>query len=240
MGFELIFVCRSQLEVYSQTCCVFLLMSSREGFCGTCLLVHICVMWSVGVLSLVHAVFCCDVLKAAGKPSLLESHTKYFGCWSGIINCWWVTVSLWNHGVFHIMIVCIFIFQYLCILFYPVHQNENESSETFPWSKALASWHKVLTKCRSTVSLSYTAVNLNKIGNDYDIEACAIKLMVSTNTYHILCIYRPPAGNFTTFLLHLESAITQLYSNTINLIICGDVNVNYLQESRHKSLLIPY
>jgi len=86
-------------------------------------------------------------------------------------------------------------------------------------------------------SLSYTAINLNKIGNDYDFETCAIKLMVSTNTYHILCIYRPPGGNFTTFLLHLESAITQLYSNTMNLIICGDINVNYLQDSRNKSLL---
>ena len=86
-------------------------------------------------------------------------------------------------------------------------------------------------------SLSYTTINLNKIGNDYDLEACTIKLMVSTNIYHILCICRPPAGNFTTFLLHLESAITQPYSNTKNLIICGDINVNYLQDSRNKSLL---
>ena len=53
----------------------------------------------------------------------------------------------------------------------------------------------------------------------------------------MLCIYGPPAGNFTTFLLHLESALTQLYSNTMNLIICGDINVNYLQDLRNKSLL---
>jgi len=86
-------------------------------------------------------------------------------------------------------------------------------------------------------SLSYTTINLNNIGNDYDFEACAIKLVLSTNIYHILCIYRPPAGNFTTFLLHLESALNQLYSNTMNLIICGDINVNYLQDLRNKSLL---
>lgn len=67
----------------------------------------------------------CDVTKAAGKPSLLESHAEYFGCWSGIINCW-VMVSLWNHDMLHIMIVCIIIFRYLRILFYPVHQNEGE------------------------------------------------------------------------------------------------------------------
>ena len=32
-------------------------------------------------------------------------------------------------------------------------------------------------------------------------------------------------------------ALTQLHSNTMNLIICGDINVNYLQDSRNKSLL---
>lgn len=87
VGFELIF--RSQLEVCSQTCCVFLLMSSREG----CL-------WSLLTAAyLCHVISCCfepsaccfvlcDVSTAAGKPSLLESHAKYFGCWSGIIDCW--------------------------------------------------------------------------------------------------------------------------------------------------------
>jgi exonuclease III len=86
-------------------------------------------------------------------------------------------------------------------------------------------------------SLSYSTINLNKVCDDHDFEACAIKLIISTNIYYILCIYRPPAGNFTTFLLHLESVLTQLYSNSLNLIICGDINVNYLQDSTNKSLL---
>ena len=50
-------------------------------------------------------------------------------------------------------------------------------------------------------TLSYSTINLNSICNDYDFEACAIKLIISVNIYYILCIYRPPAGNFTTFLL---------------------------------------
>ena len=86
-------------------------------------------------------------------------------------------------------------------------------------------------------TLSFSTINLNKICNEYDFEACAIKLIISTNIYFILCIYRPPAGNFTTVLLHHESVLTQLYSNTITLIICGDININYLQDSRNKSLL---
>jgi hypothetical protein len=86
-------------------------------------------------------------------------------------------------------------------------------------------------------TLSYSTINLNKLHNDHDLEACAIKLIIPSNIYHILCIYRPPAGNFTTFLLHLESILTQLYTNNINLIICGDINVNYLLDSRNKSPL---
>jgi hypothetical protein len=86
-------------------------------------------------------------------------------------------------------------------------------------------------------TLAYSTINLNNICNDYDFEACTVKLDISPNTYHILCVYRPPAGNFSTFLLHLETVLMQLYSNTTNLIICGDININYLLDSRNKSLL---
>ena len=86
-------------------------------------------------------------------------------------------------------------------------------------------------------TLLYSTVNLNKVCNDYAFEACVIKLLISSNIYFILCIYRPPVGNFTTFLLHLQSILTQIYSNTTNLIICGDFNVDYLHDSRNKNLL---
>ena len=52
-----------------------------------------------------------------------------------------------------------------------------------------------------------------------------------------MCIYRPPTGNFTTFLMHLEAILPQLHTNASNLIVCGDINVNYLHYSRNKSLL---
>jgi exonuclease III len=48
-------------------------------------------------------------------------------------------------------------------------------------------------------TLSYSTINLNKICNNHDFEACAIKLIISTNIYYMVCIYRPPAGYFTTF-----------------------------------------
>ena len=86
-------------------------------------------------------------------------------------------------------------------------------------------------------SISFHSINLNKICNDHDFEACAIKLLISSNNYTILCICRPPTGNYTTFLSHLELTLSQIYTNTTNLIICGDINVDYLQDTRNKSLL---
>jgi len=86
-------------------------------------------------------------------------------------------------------------------------------------------------------TIIYSTINLNKFCNDHDLEACAIQLIILPNIYNILCIYRPPTGNFTTFLMHLEAILTQLHTNASNLIVCGDINVNYLQDFRNKSLL---
>jgi hypothetical protein len=43
-----------------------------------------------------------------------------------------------------------------------------------------------------------------------------------------LTIYRYPRSNFTNFLTRLDLILQKLYSNKYNIVICGDVNVNYL------------
>ena len=51
-------------------------------------------------------------------------------------------------------------------------------------------------------------------------------------------------GNFSYFLSSLESILNQLYTNSINIIICGDININYLDNTNSKlqldSLLLSY
>jgi hypothetical protein len=37
--------------------------------------------------------------------------------------------------------------------------------------------------------------------------------------------------------MHLEAILTQLHTSASNLIVCGDINVNYFQDCRNKSLL---
>jgi len=86
-------------------------------------------------------------------------------------------------------------------------------------------------------TLTYTNIDLSRYCDDFDLEACALKIKISNTAFHILCIYRPPTSNFLNFQCLLESILTQLYSNTTNLIICGDINIDYLKTSNYKTQL---
>jgi exonuclease III len=86
-------------------------------------------------------------------------------------------------------------------------------------------------------TLTFTNTDLSRYCNELDLEACAIKMRISDLAFCILCIFRPPTGNFFNFLSLLESILMQLYSNVTNLIICGDININYLKSSNHKTQL---
>lgn len=68
--------------------------------------------------------------------------------------------------------------------------------------------------------------------------------MRAVSTFCVLCVCRPPTGHFSYFLSSLESILNQLYSNSINIIICGDININYRDNTNNKleldSLLASY
>jgi hypothetical protein len=62
-----------------------------------------------------------------------------------------------------------------------------------------------------------------------DIEACAIKLTLTNITTIILAVYRSLIGNFNKFLRTLDDILSMLYNNKTEFIICGDININYLE-----------
>ena len=86
-------------------------------------------------------------------------------------------------------------------------------------------------------TLTCTNIDLSRYCNEFDLEACALKMRILNIVFCILCIYRPPTSNFLNLLCLLESILMQLYSNTTNLIICGDININYLKSSNYKTKL---
>ena len=92
-------------------------------------------------------------------------------------------------------------------------------------------------------NLNFMNVDLRKFSHKQDIEAGAVKLSVNSLNICILSIYRTPSGNFAHFLDKLEMILNLLHSNNTQLIICGDININYLVENKKKlldSLLASY
>jgi exonuclease III len=50
----------------------------------------------------------------------------------------------------------------------------------------------------------------------------------------ILTVYRSRSGDYQFFLKGLENFLKKVYKPNIHLIICGDINVHYLDESKEK------
>jgi hypothetical protein len=69
-----------------------------------------------------------------------------------------------------------------------------------------------------------------------DIEACAIKLILTSITMIILAVYRSPIGNFSNFLQKLD-ILNRLHINKAEFIVCGDVNINYLENCDRRQQL---
>jgi hypothetical protein len=66
---------------------------------------------------------------------------------------------------------------------------------------------------------------------------CAAKAHLSQNELCIIVIYRSPSGNWQYFLHKIEEILNMLYSNTTEIMICGDLNINYINDSSSKHSL---
>ncbi|PNF35146.1 hypothetical protein B7P43_G09274 [Cryptotermes secundus] len=82
--------------------------------------------------------------------------------------------------------------------------------------------------------ISFITINLQEFCKEQDIEVCAIKINLSTSIICVISIYRSPDGNFQWFLKMIENILNNLYNVNINFIICGDLNINYLDNNCKK------
>ena len=86
-------------------------------------------------------------------------------------------------------------------------------------------------------SIKFDSLSVSNYCVERDIEACAIKLNLTNITLIILAIYRSPSGNFNNFLQKLDAILNKLHNNKVEYVICGDVNINYLENcDRRKQL----
>ena len=86
-------------------------------------------------------------------------------------------------------------------------------------------------------TLECTSIDLDKYCKEQDIEICMLKLTPNLHNILIMAIYRPPAGNFNLFLQRLDDILKSVYRVDSKLILCGDINVDYLTENEKKRQL---
>jgi hypothetical protein len=86
-------------------------------------------------------------------------------------------------------------------------------------------------------TIQFSNINLSKFCKEKDLEMCAVKLRLLSCEICIITIYISPTRDFQYFIDNLKKILSMVYSNTIEIIICGNININYLIDSTHKQLL---
>ena len=66
------------------------------------------------------------------------------------------------------------------------------------------------------------------ISKEKDFEISAVEIVDYNLT--VVCVYRSPDGDFSIFLKNLESVIQKTKVRKRRLILCGDWNINFMQE----------
>jgi hypothetical protein len=86
-------------------------------------------------------------------------------------------------------------------------------------------------------SLSFTPIDLGKFCKELDFEVCAVKLCLMSRSYCIISVYRFPSGKIPYFICALDAVLNKIHMTALNLILCGDMNINYLGSSNNKTQL---
>jgi hypothetical protein len=68
---------------------------------------------------------------------------------------------------------------------------------------------------------------LNKFSKYKDLEVCATELHQQSYKICIVAIYTSPLGDFHYFLNTLEEILNSLFNTYNDIILCGDININY-------------
>ena len=64
-----------------------------------------------------------------------------------------------------------------------------------------------------------------------------MKIEVYTLVLCIITVYRSPSGNFNRFLEIMDAVLQSVYSPSLDIIICGDININYLETNEQRKQL---
>ena len=78
---------------------------------------------------------------------------------------------------------------------------------------------------------------MDRYSGEKDIQICAVKLHILSHTTIKITVCRFSTGNIAYFRNNLEAALNQVYNNKVDIILCGDFNINYLSNNQNKEAL---
>ena len=78
---------------------------------------------------------------------------------------------------------------------------------------------------------------MNVLRMSSNIEICVLNPKTASFGSHVKVVYSAPTGNFNLFLSRLDDVIKSIHRANLNLILCGDINIDYLTENNGKRQL---
>ena len=86
-------------------------------------------------------------------------------------------------------------------------------------------------------NIQFQEIDLSQYVREKDFEVCALNFQEASIHLLIICLYISPMGDFAYYLNHLELVLHKYYRVSTNIIVCGDVNVNFLETTSTVTLL---
>jgi hypothetical protein len=80
----------------------------------------------------------------------------------------------------------------------------------------------------------FNKIDISQHCKEQDLEICAIQLETRTSNLVILSLYRAPSGDFKQFLRGLDATLKYLYNTKTEFLICGEINIDHLNENYRK------
>jgi exonuclease III len=77
-------------------------------------------------------------------------------------------------------------------------------------------------------------INVDNYYYNKDIEACTVCVNIASSRICILSVYRLPYSNYEIFLGKLELILQELCKTEVKVVICGDINVNWMDNCLKK------
>ena len=111
-----------------------------------------------------------------------------------------------------------------------------------PTYKLGATFSRTTLKCGGVCiyineEIEHSNINLNNYYKQQDLEIIAVKFKFNNKKFIILCGYLAPAGNLEYFFEKLDCTHSDLQRANIEIVLCGDLNINYAENNPNKTQL---